>query len=625
MQGKNGTRKQIQGQGYVGWILRVNLESGAIGKEPLYEDLVREFVGGAGLAARIFYEEVPAKIDAFAPENKLIMMTGPVNGTMVPTASRAVLCAKSPTTGSFFHSSFGGFFAPELKAAGYDGMIIEGKAKHPVYLWIDDDTVEIRDARHLWGQSTFHAQSAIRKEIGDDEIHVATIGVAGEAGLAYAMVLLDMRAAGRGGVGAVMGSKNLKGMAVRGTGGVSVPNMFGVYNKAQRLNDLVATTPAIQGLSGYGTPRNVASMNDAGILPTRNWQTEVFEGMQNITGEAMKEKIVKGNRACMACSINCTKYSVVPDGPYKSIINGADYETIYGFGSCCGIDNIEALCKADELCDEYGIDLISASVCISWAMEAYEKGMLTKDDTDGIDLRFGNAEAMIEVLEKIGRNEPGIGALLAKGTREAARIVGKGTERFAMQNKGIEWAGHTCRPFPACAVGYATGPRGGSHHDIRPTAEKSGLVDRKVLEGKGALAVEVNHWLIFADSMGLCHLGEPIWGPLKISQNQIEALNAITDWNLSYDEARKIAERQWNMIRCLSAREGFTRDYDQLPIRFMEEPIPEGPMKGSVISRETLERLKDDYYEYRGWDKRTGNPTPAKLRELGLEFAIDDF
>ena len=617
-------RKQIQGHGYVGWILRINLNTQSVKKEPLYEDLVRAFVGGAGLAARIYYDEVPAKIDALGPKNKLIMMTGPVNGTMVPTASRAVLCAKSPTTGSFFHSSFGGFFAPELKAAGYDGFIIEGKADHPVYLWIDDDKVEVRDARHIWGQKTFHAQEVIRHEIGDEEIHVATIGPAGEAGLAYAMVLLDMRAAGRGGIGAVMGSKNLKAIAVRGTGGVTVPNMFGVYNKAQRLNDLIATNPAVQGLSGYGTPRNVASMNEAGILPTKNWQTEVFAGMQNITGEAMKEKVVKGNRACMACSINCTKYSVVPDGPYKSIINGADYETIYGFGSMCAVDNIEALCKADELCDEYGLDLISASVCVAWAMEAYEKGALSKEECDGLDLRFGNAEAMIEVVEKIGKNEKGIGALLAKGTREAAKIVGKGTERYAMQNKGVEWAGHTCRPFPACAVGYATGPRGGSHHDIRPTPEKSGLVDRKVLEGKGALAAEINHWLIFADSMGLCHLGEPIWGPMKINQNQIEALNAITDWEWTYDDAHKTAERVWNMIRSISAREGFTRDYDQLPIRFKEEPIPEGPMKGAVISVETLERLKDDYYEYRGWDKKTGNPSAAKLKELGLDFVIAD-
>jgi aldehyde:ferredoxin oxidoreductase len=437
------------------------------------------------------------------------------------------------------------------------------------------------------------------------------------------MVLIDIRAAGRGGIGAVMGSKNLKAVAVRGTGSVTVPNLLAVYNTALRIDELVATNPAVKGLSGYGTPRNVASMNAAGILPTRNWQTEVFEKVDGITGETMREKVVKGDRACFACSINCTKYSVVPAGPYKSIINGPDYETIYGFGSICGVDDINALCKADEICDEYGIDLISASMSVAWAMECFEKGILTLKDTQGIDLRFGNTEAMLKVTEMIGKRE-GLGALLAKGTREASRIVGKDTIRFSVQNKGLEWPGHTCRPFPAAAVGYATGPRGGSHHDIRPTAEKSGLVDRKVLEGKGALAAEINHWLILCDSMLLCHLGEPIWGPMKISQNTIDALNAVTGWDLNYEQARKIAEREWNMVRCLSAREGFTREHDQLPIRFMEEPVPDGPMKGSYIPRETLERLKNDYYSYRGWDLKTGNPTREKLAELGLDFAIED-
>jgi len=609
--------------GYVGQLLRVNLNNKVISKEPQREDWARDFVGGVGLAARIFYEEVGPKIDPLGPENKLMIMTGPANGTMIPAASRTAVCAKSPYTHSFFHSIFGGYLGPEIKFAGYDGIIFEGKASRPVYVWIDDDRVEIRDAEHLWGKNPFQAQEIIRKEIGDEEIHIATIGTAGEEGVPYAMILCDIRAAGRGGMGSVMGSKNLKAIVVRGTGGVTVPNILRVYNTALRLNELAATIPAVKGLSDYGTPRNVAAMNEAGILPTRNWQTEVFQGMKNITGEAMREKVVKGDRACFACSINCTKYSVVPSGPYKSIINGADYETIYGFGSICEVDNIEALCKADELCDHYGIDLISTALSIAWAMECYEKGIFTKKDTDGIDLRFGNIDGMLKMIEKIGKRE-GLGGLLAKGTRDASKTVGRDTIRFAVQNKGLEWPGHTCRPFPAAAVGYATGPRGGSHHDIRPTPEKSGLVDRKIIEGKGILAAEINHWLILCDSMLLCHLGEPIWGPIRISQNTIEALNAVTGWDLNYEQARRIAEREWNMIRCFSAREGFTRADDQLPIRFMEEPIPEGPMKGSCIPKETLERLKNDYYSYRGWDLKTGNPTKEKLIELGLEFAIED-
>jgi aldehyde:ferredoxin oxidoreductase len=609
--------------GYVGQILRVDLTKQQVTKEPLREEWARDFLGGVGYSARLYYDEVPGKIDALGPENKMIFMTGPVNGTMIPAASRASVCAKSPMTGSFFHSIFGGYFGPEFKFAGYDGIVIEGKAERPVYLWINDGKVEIRDAGHLWGKNPFKAQEILRKEIGDDEIHIATIGRAGEEGTPYAMILLDMRAAGRGGIGAVMGSKNLKAIAVRGTGGVTVPNLLRVYNTSIRLNELVAGNAAVQGLADYGTPRNTASLNAAGILGTRNWQTESFDKIDGITGETMKDKVVKGDRACFACSINCTKYSVVPSGPYKSIINGPDFETIYGFGSICCVDSIEALCKADEICDEYGIDLINASMAVAWAMECFEKGVFTLKETEGIDLRFGNADAMLEMTEKIGKRE-GLGALLAKGTREAARIVGQGSERWTIQNKGIDYPGHSCRPFPAAAVGYATGPRGGSHHDIRTTPEKLGLFERKTLEGKGALAAEINHWLIFCDSALLCHLAEPIWGPAALNPNAFEAVNAVTGWNLDYEGARRMAERQWNMIRCCAAREGFTRDDDRIPIRFMEEPIPDGPMKGSIIPKETLERLKDDYYTYRGWDLKTGNPTKEKLIELGLDFVIPD-
>jgi len=609
--------------GYVGQLLRVDLTKERIWKEPLKEEWARDFVGGAGLSAQILYKEIPAKAEPLGPENRLALMTGPLIGTIIPTASRACVCSKSPYTKSFFHSIFGGFLGSELKFAGYDGVVIQGRAQKPTYLWIDDDKVEIRNASHLWGKDTFQTEEMLRKEIGDDSIHIATIGNAGENGAPYAMVLCDIRAAGRGGMGAVMGSKHLKAIAVRGTGSVTVPDKQKVLEVASRLSNLMKTTPGVQGLSQFGTPRNVLAMNEAGILPTRNWQTEVFEKAKGISAETMREKVVKGDRACFACPVNCTKYSVVPSGPYKSVINGVDYETIYALGSCCGVDSIEALCKADEICDEYGIDIISAGLTISWAMECYEKGILSKKDTDGIDLRFGNADAMLETLEKIGCLE-GFGALLAKGTRAASEIVGKDSARYAIQNKGMEFPGHTARPLLGAAVGYATGPRGASHHDIRPTGEKMGLVDRKNPEGKGAYAAEINHWLILCDSMLLCHLPETIWGPIKISQNVIDALNAVTGWSLGYEEARRTAERQWNMIRCFSAREGFTREDDQLPWRFTEEPIPEGPMKGSVVPKPVLERMKDDYYQYRGWDRKTGNPTKEKLKELGLDFAVKD-
>lgn len=609
--------------GYVGQLLRVDLTKKGVTREPLREDWASDFVGGVGYSARLLYDELKPKIDPLGPDNKLIFMTGPTCGTMIPSGSRGSVCGKSPLTNSFFHSIFGGYWAPELKFAGYDGLVLEGRSERPVYLWIDDGRVEIRDAAHLWGKGTLETEEIIRKELSDEEVQVATIGEAGEDGTPYAMILVGIRAAGRGGLGAVMGSKGVKAIAVRGTGGVPVPNMLRAYNTSMKLNEVLFANAGVKGLLEYGTARNTGPLNAAGILPTRNWQTEVFAGVEGVTGETMKEQVVKANRACFGCTINCTKYSVVSSGPYKSVINGPDYETVFGFGSMCGVGDIKAICKADEICDEYGLDLMSASCTVAWAMECFEKGILTLKDTDGIDLRFGNAEAMLAVTEKIGKRE-GIGALLAKGTREASRIVGKGSERFAVHVKGLELAGHTPRPFASAAVGYATGPRGGSHHDARTTAEKMGISDRKVLEDKGVLAAEVNHFLIFNDSVILCHLAETVWGPVGITENAVEALNAVTGWNLDVQEGRKIAERQWNMIRCFSAREGFTRKDDQLPPRMTEDPIPEGPMKGAVMPRETLERLKNDYYSYRGWDLETGNPTRAKLAELGLEFAAED-
>ena len=607
--------------GYVGQLLRVDLSNNGISKEPLREDWARDFVGGVGYSARLLYDEIKPKIDPLGPENKLVFMTGPTCGTLIPTGSRASVCSKSPATGSFFHSIFGGFFGAELKFAGYDGLIVQGKSDKPVYLFIDDDKVELRSAEQLWGKSTIEAENAIREELGDEGIQVATIGEAGEAGTPYAMILVGIRAAGRGGLGAVMGSKNLKAVAVRGTKSVTVPNMLQLYNTSLKLADMLEAPS--KGLLEYGTARNTGPLNAAGILPTRNWQTEVFSGADGISGETMKTEVVKANRSCFACSINCTKYSVVPDGPYKSIINGPDYETLFGFGSMCEVSDIKAICKADEICDEYGLDLMSASCTVAWAMECYEKGIFTKEDTGGLELRFGNADAMLAMTKMIGKRE-GLGALLAKGVKEASRIVGKGSERFAVHVKGLELAGHTPRPFPAAAVGYATGPRGGSHHDSRTTSEKLGLSDRKVLDDKGALAAEVNHFLIFTDSVILCHLAETFWGPSGIKETVIEALNAVTGWHLDVQEGHKIAERQWNMIRCFSAREGFTRKDDALPVRMMEEPIPEGPMKGAVMPLETMERLKNDYYSYRGWDLETGNPSKEKLTELGLEFAIAD-
>jgi aldehyde:ferredoxin oxidoreductase len=611
--------------GYKGKILRVNLSSSKISTEPLKEDWAKDFLGGVGLAARFLYEELKPKTDPFSPENKLVLMTGPVQGTIVPTASRSTFCTKSPLTNNFFNSIHGGHIGAELKYAGYDGLIVEGKAEKPVYIWIDDDKVEIKDASKIWGKHTFTAHSMIRQELGDEEVHIATIGPAGEKGLRYALILCDMRASGRGGVGAVMGSKNLKAIAFRGTGEVAVPDTERIAQYALKMNEIFISNPATgKQLAHYGSPGSILPFNKLGILGTRNWQTEVFEGAEGICGETMREKVVKRDKACIACPIHCTKFSVVKDGPYKATIEGPDYEAVWGMGSMCGVDNLDAIVKGDEICDEYGFDLMSGSCTVAWAMEAFEKGIITKEDTGGIDLRFGNADAMLEMLEKIGKREEGLGWLLGEGSKRASEKIGKGSEEFCITNKRVEIAGHTARGLPGHAMGYAVGHRGGSHHDSRPTGERMGIVPRETTEGKGPYVAGVNHWLIFCDSLVLCHFGESVWGPIALNENTVEALNVVTGRNLTVDDANEHADRIWNLIRGFAAREGFTRDDDTLPKRFTHEPIPEGPSKGMVVTPEMLEKMKDEYFEFRGWDKKTGNPTKEKLLELDLDFIAKD-
>ena len=606
-------------------ILRVNLTKGTTQVDEPGVAYFRRYMGGWNIIADTLLREVPAGADPLGPDNKLIFAPGVLTGMAISGSSRNAVGGKSPLTGAFGATEVGGFWGADLKRAGFDAIIVEGVSPNPVYLWVKDGKAEIRDASHLWGKTTKATLAAIREELGDSRISCTMIGPGGENMVRYACVMNGLKdAGGRAGLGAVMGSKNLKAVAARGTLTLDGEDPETIRDMARRAAREVNAGERSAGLHARGTGGGSLEGGVAqGNLPIRNFRDGEFPEVDGIS--FIMDKIGIGMEGCYACAVRCKKvvkaeteaYSVDPD------YGGPEYESIGALGSTCGVSDIVAVSRANELCNAYSLDTIGAGVSIAFAMECFENGLLTLEDTDGIDLKFGNADGMLQMIEKIGKRE-GLGALLAKGTREAARVTGKDTYRFAIQNKGLEWPGHTCRPFPAAAVGYATGPRGGSHHDIRPTAEKSGLVDRKILEGKGALAAEVNHWLILTDSMLLCHLAEFIWGPTKISGSVIEALNSVTGWELDYEGARKIAERQWNMIRCFSAREGFTREDDQLPVRFMEEPVPDGPMQGIFIPKETLERLKDDYYSYRGWDLKTGNPTKNKLVELGLDFAAED-
>ena len=612
-------------KGYTGKLLRVNLTSGKIKEEPLKEEWAEKYLGGAGIASRILYDELKPGIDPLGPKNKTLIMTGPVNGTIIPTASRVGAYCKSPLTGSFFHGTAGGHIGAELKYAGWDGIIIEGRASVPVYLWIDDDLVEIREASHLWGMHSYEVQEKLKEELGLDEVHVASIGPAGELLNRFACITFGARVTGRGGTGAVWGSKKLKAVAVRGTGSVDVPDITKFKHFADELLKVFRNHPATSKiLPTYGTPVLVNANNALGIFGSYNWQEELFENAEGLSGETMRETIVAKDKACFACPVRSSKLCVIKserDGNY--VVEGPEYENIYSLGSCCGIGSIKTVAIAERICDNYGMDAIEAGVAIAFSMECFEKGILTLEDTEGMELRFGDEEAMLTMLHKIGKRE-GLGDLLAEGVKRVSEKLGQGSEDFAMHTKGMTVAGHSARGMPGFGLGYATGPRGGSHHDGRPTGERTGLVLRETFEGKAEYTARINHFSIYTDSMIVCHLAESIWGPLDISEWCVKSLNVATGMQSSLEDAKKTAERIWNMMRAFMVREGFRRKDDKLPKRFMEEPIPKGPSKGMVFSRENLDKLLDEYYGFRGWDLKTGIPTPERLTSLDLEDVAQD-
>jgi aldehyde:ferredoxin oxidoreductase len=618
-------RHDFKYKGYTGKLLRVNLADGTWRDEHLTNELAELYIGGAGMAARILYDELKPGIDPFSPENKVIFLTGPVEGTMIPTASRIGLYAKSPLTNSFFHSSAGGHFAPELKFAGYDGIIFEGKAAKPVYLFIDDGYVELRDASHLWGMDTNRAQLELFEELGSDAIQIAAIGPAGEKLVRFACVICGCRALGRGGLGAVLGSKNVKAV-VRGQASVEVPDMRRMKVFLDEMFARFNANPATSEiLPRYGTPVLVNANNSLGLFGYKNWQDEFFPEADGLSGDTMRKKIVKRDKSCFACPARCSKFSIVGSGPYEGVRNeGPEYEDIFSLGSMCGHNDIEVVAAAERLCDDLGVDAIEAGVAIAFAMECCERGLLCKEDTDNIDLRFGRADLIVPLVEKIALREGRLGNLLAEGVKCASETIGNGSAYFAMHNKGLTFAGHSARGMPGFALGYASGPRGGSHHDGRPTGERTGLVPRDTIEGKGEYTARINHLNIFTDSLIVCHLTESIWGPLDVTDSAVRCLNAATGMNMTLEEARTAAERIWNLIRAFAVREGYRREHDRLPPRFLEEPITSGPSSGMAITRQMLDDLLDQYYEFRGWDKKTGIPTRERLVQLGLEDIARD-
>ena len=595
--------------GYMGKNLEVDLTKKEVKITDLNEEWARMFIGGKGLGAKLLYESVKPGLDPLAPGNPLIFITGPLTATSASTSGRWAVVTKSPHTGIFLDSQVGGHFGAQLKMAGFDCLTVRGKADAPVYLHIKDGQCRILDAPELWGKGVFETERTLKKRYPGAK--VGSIGPAGENLVSYACISFDLyRQAGRGGAGAVMGSKNLKAVVAEGSYKVGYANPDGFAAKVKSLRKLISDHPVMMERREIGTPLWVAKANRAGFLPTRNFSSGVFELADEISGETMRRRIVVKNKACYGCPILCGKLSRVDEGKHQGIeVEGPEYETIALLGSNCGIGSIEAVAHANMLCDDLGLDTISTGGVIGFAMECYRKGIL--QDTDGLHLEFGDENALLAMIEKIARRE-GIGELFSGGVRKAAQAIGQGTEKFAIHVKRLELPGVDPRGAWGMALAYATSDRGGCHQRCwTPSAELAGALKRFSTEGIAQFVKDTQDERAACFSLVLCD-----FAPFSV-EDFVELLNLATGFDLTEAEYLAAGERIWNLTRMFNVREGMRRRDDTLPARLMEEPLPEGGAKGQVVTREALDSMLDEYRKLRGWNE-DGIPGEDKLRELGL-------
>ena len=606
--------------GWTGKILRVNLSNGEIKAETLDPQVARDFVGGRGLAIYYMLKEVDPNCDALGNENKLIMSTGPLTGTRAPTGGRYMVTTKSPLTDAITCSNSGGNFPAELKKSGFDAIIFEGGAAEPVYLWINDGKAELKPAGHLWGKDTHETDDAIRAET-DNKAKTAVIGPAGEKRVLFASIMNDRdRAAGRAGVGAVMGAKKLKGVAVRGTQKVSMADeeRFNEINQQYRgrFKEVKKTGP--YPLTTHGTAITVVATQAHGVFPTRNFQTGQFEEWEAIYGEALTEKYLVKAKPCFSCPIACGRVTKVPDGPYQGQGEGPEYETVYSLGSDVGVGDLAALTKANYLCNELGLDTISMGSAIACAMELYENGHLSESDI-GFPLEWGDGEALVNLTRQTGMRE-NFGDILAEGSLRMATHYGH--PEFAMVSKGLDLPGYDPRGTQGLGLNYATSPIGASHmRGDLPYCELLGVpvkIDGLTWADKPPIVVKWQNVFSLIDAAGLCvffsirYLCDPT---LEIRPEGImNLLNAATGADYGLDELEKIGDRILNAERLFLLRAGFDRRQDSLPARFTDTPMPDGPAKGVVCH---LDEMLEQYYQIRGWSQ-DGLPTEEKLNDLGL-------
>ncbi|WP_031515432.1 aldehyde ferredoxin oxidoreductase family protein [Desulfofalx alkaliphila] len=599
--------------GYTGKLLYINLTTCNYQVKELELEQAVKYLGGKGLAASILYEKLKPGTDPLGPDNILVFATGPLTGTPAPTAGRMVVATKSPLTGLWLDSNCGGFLGREIKQAGYDALIVEGKAAEPVYILIDDDKVEICSAANLVGKDTFDTHEILRESHG--EVRVACIGQSGERMDRLAAIISEARAFGRGGAGAVMGSKNLKAIAVRGTNSVKIADYDKFVNMVKEAFNEVAINPDTGGgRNHYGTNVIYSFINEAGIHPVENFTKGKFGKLDVINEEILRTKYYKKDKACSSCPIACSKYSVVEEGKYQGkFVEGPEYENLWSFGAQCGNSDIGAIIHAEYLCDAYGLDSVSVGNAIGFAMECYKRGVLTEEEI-GYPLQFGDTEAMMRTLEAIGKGE-GIGKLLAQGVKYAAEQIGKGSEKWAMHVKGMELPAYDPRGAYGMGLAYATSDRGGCHLRSWPVAQEvlsANRMDPFSVEFKAEFVKSEQDLISAVDSVGLC-LFASFAMTLKQMVGMLSALTGIKELD-SGEELLKIGERIYNLTRLFNMREGMNASADNLPERLLTETHKEGPAAGSTVP---LEEMIEEYYRIRHWDEN-GKPMQSKLKDLGL-------
>ena len=613
-----------------GKILRVDLAESKISQEEIPEELFDKYLTGAGLATHYLYRDVPKGADPLGPESALILMTGALTGTVAPSTGRFNWVFKSPLTGIWAQSNSAGFWGVDFKKTGFDGIIFQGIAPKPVYLLVEEDRAELRDAEHLWGKSVSETTKLIQDELGE-KYNVDCIGIAGENLVKYASIMNDLhRAAGRCGGGAVMGSKKLKAIAVRGNKAVDIANPDAFRAAAKKQFELLDQAMFKVTLETFGTNVVIDLVNARGGFPTRNWQTGIFPDLEEINAQALSEKVLVEPMGCFACPLRCGRRSEIRKGKYQGAKGeGPEFESVGTLGGQCYVTDMEAITMAHYLCDDYGMDTISTGGTIAFAIECFEKGILTKADTDGLELKFGDPDVVIELIHKTAKRG-GIGDLLAEGTRRMARKLDKGSEKFAMNVKGLELPAYDSRAVQITGLAYAVANRGGDHvtaYIQGPTfldipflcIPDSRIKDPLVADPDEVhVLLDLENVMTALDTLGACKF----MGFCVASDEWVELVAHCLGREFTYDDLVKVGERAYNLARVYNVREGITRADDTLPPRLLEEPLPEGPAAGMV--NENLPAMLDKYYELRGWDKATGKPTPEKLKELGLEEYIAD-